>query len=178
MLENRYIGIVNEEVSRLVISRARRFRVPRDRADDLQQEMMPTLAAFRYDAARSNGASLQTALIAVIDRQIKAYLRAECRYQAHVERLRELSFSAGPAAPPEHIDLGIDVANVVATLPQREQRICSLLGDHRDVRFIARSLGCGRDTVCRSIERIRRAFSKAGLEAWIDPDHDLAAAEA
>src|SRR5690606_23534322 len=74
MLANSYSGIVEKEVSRLVVSRARRLRVSGDEIDDLQQQIVPKLAAFEYDAAKSNGASRSTALTGVIDRQIKAHL--------------------------------------------------------------------------------------------------------
>lgn len=46
MLANSYVGIVEQEVPRLVVSRARRLRISGDEIDDLQQQIVPKLAAF------------------------------------------------------------------------------------------------------------------------------------
>ena len=68
MIANSYVGMVQSEVPHLIISRARRYRVGRDEIDDLQQQIVPLLAGFRFDPARANGASPATAMTAVVDR--------------------------------------------------------------------------------------------------------------
>jgi len=179
MLANSYVGIVDQEVPRLVVRRARRMRIPREEIDDLQQQIVPKLARFEYDEARSNGASHTTALIGVIDNQLKAHLRAKRRYERRIERLRAQSLAANRCRPvwpnhivqPEPVDLRLDLAEVVATLSQRDQTVCRGLAQGHTKKAIAEQLGCGRDTVARAICRIREVFAKAGLQVWIDPDY-------
>jgi RNA polymerase sigma factor (sigma-70 family) len=179
MLANSYVGVVEQEVPRLVVSRARRLRIGRDEIDDLQQQIVPKLSEFQYDASRSNGASRTTAMTGLIDRQIKAYLRAKYRYQKRLERLQVMSGASGYSRPvwphhvtqPEPVDLRMDLAAAMATLSARDRRICQGLADGLTVKVIAQQLGCGRDTISRAIVRIRAAFTAAGLRAWIDPDY-------
>ena len=177
MLANSYVGIVEQEVPGLVVSRARRLRLGRDEIDDLQQQIVPKLAEFQYDASRSNGASRTTAMTGVIDRQIKAYLRAKHRYQKRIERLQVMSGVLAYGRPvhhvtqPEPVDLRLDLATAMATLSARDRTICQGLGDGLTVKAIAEQLGCGRDTINRAIVRIHEVFAAAGLRAWIDPDY-------
>lgn len=178
MLANSYSGIVEQEVSRLVVSRARRLHVSGDEIDDLQQQIVPKLAAFEYDAAKSNGASRSTALTGVIDRQIKAHLRAKRRYQKRIQRLQTMSNSASArfvwpehVTRPEPVDLRMDLAAAMERLSERDQIICRSLGEGHTVKAIAERLGCCRDTVSRAILRIRQVFTQAGLRVWIDPDY-------
>lgn len=185
MLSNNYTGMVEPRVARLIVSRARRLHLRRDEIDDLQQQLVPTLASFRFDETRSNGASPTTALTSVVDRQIRAYLRAKRRYRKRLERLH-----AQPAryatriigrhvpAPPEPVDLRLDLEATMARLSERDRAICRLLGEGWAVQSIAEQLGCDRSTVSRAILRIRQQFIAAGLKAWIDPDDPGLAAQA
>jgi RNA polymerase sigma factor (sigma-70 family) len=179
MLANSYLGVVEQEVPRLVVSRARRLRVSGDEIDDLQQQIVPKLAEFQYDASRSNGASRTTAMTGVIDRQIKAHLRAKHRYQKRIERLQVMSGASAYGRPvwpdhvtkPEPVDLRMDLAAAMSSLSARDRSICQGLADGLTVKVIAGQLGCGRDTVTRAIVRIREVFTAAGMRAWIDPDY-------
>jgi RNA polymerase sigma factor (sigma-70 family) len=179
MLVNSYAGIVDQNVSRLVVSRARRLRVSSDEIHDLQQEIVPKLAAFQFDAARSNGASRNTVLTSVVDRQICAYLRAKGRYENHIEHLQQMRRPATArhnwpdhVSQPEPVDLRMDLAAAMQRLSERDRAICDGLSHGLTVKDIAAKLGCCRDTVSRAILRIRRVFADAGLEAWIDPNFD------
>ena len=87
MLTNDYTGIVESAVRRLIFSRTSRFRLRPPEVDDLQQRIVLALLDFRFNGARSNGATATTAITGLIDRQIKAYLRAEGRYHAHLAEL-------------------------------------------------------------------------------------------
>lgn len=185
MLANSYVGIVEQEVPRLVVSRARRLRISGDEIDDLQQQIVPKLAAFEYDAAKSNGASRTTAMTGVIDRQIKAHLRAKHRYQKRIERLQAMGNPASArfvwpehVTKPEPVDLRMDLAAAMQRLDERDQTICRSLGEGHTVKAIAEQLGCRRDTVSRAIVRIRQIFTQAGLRAWIDPDYSPDAEQA
>lgn len=181
MLPNRYTGMVEPKLARLIVSRARRMHLRPDEIDDLQQQLVPTLASFEFDEDRSNGASLTTALTSVIDRQIKAHLRAKRRYRKRLARIH-----ANPGryatrvvarsipAPPEPLDLRLDLQEAMAKLSERDREICRLLSEGWAVKPIARELGCDRDTVNRAIVRIRETFIAAGLQAWVDPNHEPA----
>lgn len=177
MLPNRYTGLIEPKVARLIVSRARRFRLRRDEIDDLQQRLVPILASFEFDEARSNGASRMTALTGVIDRHLKAYLRAKRRYQMRLARLHANPGRYGRSvigrhepAPPEPVDLRLDLEAAMERLSERDRAICRMLGEGWAVRSIAEKLGCDRSTVSRAILRIREEFTAAGLKAWIDPD--------
>ncbi len=179
MLPNRYTGMVEPKVARLIVSRARRMRLRPDEIDDVQQQLVPTLASFEFDEARSNGASRTTALTSVIDRQIKAYLRSRRRYRKRLARIH-----ANPGryatrilarhipAPPEPVDLRLDLEAAMERLSERDRAICRLLGDGWAVQPIAEQIGCDRETVSRAIVRIRETFIAAGLQAWVDPNHE------
>lgn len=178
MLANSYCGIVEPNVPRLVVSRARRLRISGDEIDDLQQQIVPKLATFEYDPAKANGATLNTVLTVVVDRQILAHLRAKRRHEQRVERLRAMSDLASSrfawpeqVAKPEPVDLRMDIAAAMDRLDERDRAICHRLGEGHTIKAIAEHVGCCRDTVSRAILRIRQVFTEAGLREWIDPDH-------
>lgn len=186
MLDNSYAGIVEQEVPRLVVSRARRMGIGRDEIDDLQQQIVPKLAAFQYDGSRSNGASRTTALTSVIDRQLKAHLRAKHRYRKRIERLQTMSCPSAWERPvwpqhvtqPEPVDLRMDLADAMDMLSDRERTICAALREGQTIKAIAQQIGCGRDTVSRAILHIRQVFTQTGLRVWIDADYSPQPAQA
>ncbi|MBI1374089.1 MAG: helix-turn-helix domain-containing protein [Phycisphaera sp.] len=179
MHTNSYVGIVEPEVTRLIVSRARRLHISPDEIDDLQQRIVPVLAEFKFDASRSNGASRTTVLTAVIDRQLLAHLRTTRRYAEHIERMgsRYRALASGrPIWPnhvtqPEPVDLRMDLADVMQQLSQRDRVVCDGLSKGQTIKAIAERLGCGRDTINRAIARIRNIFTAAGLKVWVDPDY-------
>lgn len=174
MFANSYVGIVEPEVTRLIVRHARRLRIHGDEIDDLQQQIVPQLAGFHFDVARSNGASLTTALTSVIDRQVKAYLRAKHRYRKRLYRLHAMC-TAGLRCDdfveqPEPTDLRMDLRAAMEPLSQRDRAICQFLSEGLSIKAIAKQLRCGRDTIGRAILRIRDQFIAAGLKAWVDPN--------
>ncbi|MBI1373707.1 MAG: sigma-70 family RNA polymerase sigma factor [Phycisphaera sp.] len=179
MHANSYVGIVEPEVTRLIISRARRLRIAGDEIDDLQQQIVPKLAEFEFDASRSNGATPMTAMTSVIDNQLKTHLRAKRRYQSRIEHMKSKSRALASGRPvwpnhvtqPEPVDLRMDLADAMGELSQRDRVVCDGLSKGQTIKAIAERLGCGRDTVNRAIVRIRNIFTAAGLKAWIDPDY-------
>ena len=92
MLSNVYVGTRNQTVANLVIRRALRLGINSDEIEDLQQKIVPKLTRFLFKPERSNGASLNTVLTSVIDRQLFSYLRARKRYQQRIERLRNINY--------------------------------------------------------------------------------------
>ena len=131
---------------------------------DLLQELVPVVAAFRFDPTRANGANEKTALRAIVDNQLKAVCRAHSRYRAQLARL-----AAEPR--PEADDLTpvwrtADVRAVVALLPAREQRVCQALAGGANCHGVARLLGCGWHCAQRLIAGIRAHFIVHGLDQY------------
>lgn len=61
----------------------------------------------------------------------------------------------------------IDLELAIAALPPREQQVCRGLAQGRSITEMATDLACGRDTIDRSIRRIKKAFTDLGLQAWV-----------
>lgn len=173
---NAYVGTQNQTVANLVIHRARRFGIKADEFDDLQQKIVPKLTRFLYKPERSNGANLNTVLISAIDRQLLSYLRACKRYQQRIERFRNINYlkmiQPKPVPPTQVSDLRMDLETVLAQLSERDRNICIGLSHGHTIKDIAKQVGCGRDTVSRAIQRMRKTFTDSGLKVWIDPDFD------
>ncbi len=91
--------------------------------------IVPHLAAFQFDAHRSNGAAPRTAVVAVIDQQLKAAARASERYRRRLERWRAAAVHQRIAATDEAVALALDVRQAVATLPPRERVVCEALSN-------------------------------------------------
>ncbi|MAX26605.1 MAG: hypothetical protein CMJ19_19095 [Phycisphaeraceae bacterium] len=176
MLSNVYVGTRNQTVANLVIRRALRLGINSDEIEDLQQKIVPKLTRFLFKPERSNGASLNTVLTSVIDRQLFSYLRARKRYQQRIERLRNINYlktvQPRPVPPTQVSDMRMDIESVMAKLTERDRNICIGLSHGHTIKDIAKQVGCGRDTVSRAIQRMRKTFTDAGLKVWIDPDFD------
>ena len=63
-------------------------------------------------------------------------------------------------------DLRMDLAAVIAALPQRQREICALL-PNLTLNSIAQQLGIHRQTVHRDLKLIRAAFAEAGLADYL-----------
>jgi RNA polymerase sigma factor (sigma-70 family) len=136
-----------------------------DEIEDVQQELILDVMSFRYETAKSNGATETTALIALIDNRLKKMVRAQARYRAHVDQFRqEAERSYEPLADDQR---AIDVRDVVETLPPREKKVSCLLGRGYSKHEIARMLGCGWHTVDRIVGRIRERFEECGPDVWM-----------
>ncbi len=66
--------------------RARKKGFRPDEVDDVLQDVLPVVVAFRFEPERSNGATETTALVAVIDKRL-AHIR-----RGHARRLAERPF--------------------------------------------------------------------------------------
>ncbi len=161
-----YDGLVEPWKVELIISRAKCMGFRRDEIDDVQQELILDVMNFRYDVAKSNGATETTALIALIDNRLKKLVRAQSRYRARIDQLREeAEHSYEPMTADER---AIDMRDAIAALPPRERDVCRALADGCSRHEIARQLGCGWHTVDRLIRRIRDHFQKIGLDGWVE----------
>jgi RNA polymerase sigma factor (sigma-70 family) len=165
MVKLDYDGLVEPWKVDLIIARAKRMGFRCEEIEDVQQELILDVMSFRYETAKSNGASETTALIALIDNRLKKLVRAQVRYRAHVDQFRE---EAERSYEPVTCDRrAIHVNSVVAALAQRERAVCRALGFGLTSNEIAKSLGCGWYTVDRIVARIRQRFEECGLDAWM-----------
>lgn len=62
--------------------------------------------------------------------------------------------------------LRIDLARVMATLPEKERRVCRLLMQH-DARRAAARAGMSRSTLYQLLRKLRAAFEAAGLKIYL-----------
>lgn len=169
MQGNSYTGVVGPNIPNLIHRRACCYRVSRDDIGDLQQQIVPLLAKFQFDPQRAGGASVTTAMTAVINKQIFSHLRAERRRAKRMEQMKQTA-STAPADPRERVDaldLRLDVEAALARLSRLDQRVCQALREGQNQLAIARQLGITRSKLQCAILRIRRVFQQVGLDAWL-----------
>lgn len=174
-MRNDYGSLVETWKVDLVINRARRKGFRRDEIEDVQQEIIPAVIAFRYDAARANGATEATALTALIDNRLAFLQRGRARRRRHEGKYRRLHARRnGELSPlqvyPSHerqADLTMDVRQSVAALAPMEQTVCAALSDGRAPWRVSRDLGMPRYQLHRTMRRIREQFEAMGLDAWM-----------
>ena len=123
-----------EEKLDLIRSRAVRFGIKRHDLEDAVQDVIIDLLEFTPDPDKTNGATESTVLIAVIDRRLMEWLRTQKRYQGMLERCGamlptgdELAYDSSVEAS----DTMMDVASLLAELPEFEQQIGLFEGCHR-----------------------------------------------
>ena len=143
--------------------------------DDVMQEILPEVLAFRFDSRKSNGATERTALTALVNNRLTFLQRCRARRLKTHERYLEAIGLTGDKSveqiaedlDPEAGALAYDVREAVAGLEPQEQAVCAALsrGDNR--LGIARATGMTRCAVARMIERIRDRFEALGLDAWV-----------
>jgi len=76
--------------------------------------------------------------------------------------------TGGAGASPEELrDLTIDMADAVATLPERLRQIYEHLKAHGSVQDVARATGLHRSSVYDALGQIRQRFEEAGLGGYL-----------
>lgn len=150
----------------LIRSRAIRFGLKRHDLEDAVQDVIVDLLEFTPDPEKANGASESTILVTVIDRRLMKWLRAQKRYQDMVDRCgamltsdEELAFESSV----EPSDTAIDVASLLADLPDFERQVGRMLSEGHNATSVARELGVMRSVVCEAMTIIRERFASAGL---------------
>ena len=103
----------------------------------------------------------------IIDRQIKAYRRANRRYRKRIELFSERT---SECIQPESPDLRLDLERALLRLLPRDRQICQALSLGESVKDIAERLNYDRATIELAFTRIRKTFESAGLQAWLDPN--------
>lgn len=168
---NQYGAVLPRWKNDLIIARAKRMGLRGPELLEAQQELVLHVAAFQHEPSRSNGASKETALIAVIDRRLKALCRSRSRFDRHQQCARDqravhTRCTDARSNVDQHL-LALDVREAIARLTPREQLVCKLLGEGESVARIAEELGCGWHTVRRIIARLRALFQDMGLDGWV-----------
>jgi RNA polymerase sigma factor (sigma-70 family) len=172
MFRNTYEGVVDRWKVDLIRERARRWGFRREDLEDAEQEIILDVADFRFDAAKSNGATERTALTAIIDHRLCTLLRSKRRYQQHVAKAAaQVAMDDEPLAASTNSspngDLVLDMQEAVAALPDFERAICQSLALGHSLTEIAAQLGCSRHAVGKAVARIRLRFESLGLGDWI-----------
>ncbi len=128
-------------------------------------------SSARHSVERSNGASLRTALTAVVDKSLLAIRRRETRYQKCLERARAArptTVGGEASAYEDSTPLRLDVQTALSQLSELERQICEALSHGFSIREIAIRLGCDWHTVNRRIAGIRARFTELGLDGWLE----------
>lgn len=72
-----------------------------------------------------------------------------------------------PSNPDEVRDLIIDMANVVAKLPDRLRNLFDYYKDLGSAHAVARATGMHHSSVCDALKKIKQHFETAGLEVYL-----------
>ena len=174
-MRNDYGQLVEAWKVDLILDRARRKGFRQDEMEDVQQDVIQAVMDFRFEPEKSNGATENTALTALIDKQLTFIQRGRARHHKHHERFKELMGvrdgqpvqDAMVESQERAIALALDVRKAVAKLTPQEQDICAALARGENRFNVAKGLGASRYELDRIIERIREQFQKRGLDAWV-----------
>ena len=171
-LKKQYAGVFDEWKIDLALRRIMAMGfVPSD-WPDLMQELAIVMLGFRYDPAKANGATEETALYAVINKSLLHHLRTRCRESAKIRRYaRELGVKAdGTGEEPFCLldaPMQMDVAHVCAHLDEFDQKVCSAIAAGNAKAQIARKIDCDWHTVKKAVGRIMKHFEAHGLKYWV-----------
>jgi DNA-binding NarL/FixJ family response regulator len=136
--------------------------------EDVQQQILLVLMGFEYNPEKSNGASGQTAITAVIDRQLRQYRRTRNRYTDHVtgsENMpRHVVDSSYGVDQATHISMLADLAKARTLLSPIEQQISDALADGQSINEIAKTMKMNWHTVNKHVASIRDCLESLGLD--------------
>jgi len=174
-MQNEYGQLVEQWKVDLIQQRARKKGFRAGEFADVEQVVIRAVMAFRFDPAKSNGATEATALTAVIDRQLAFIRRSEARNQRREKRLQARINAQADAAGLEVADrtpkdaeaLSCDVREAVSKLTEDEQFVCEGLARGVSRAEIARELGITRHQMEKIVLGVRNRFREIGLEAWV-----------
>jgi len=168
MFKNDYGAVIEKWKVDLIISRARRLGFRRQDLEDAQQQIVIALLAFEFDAERSNGATEETAVTALIDHQLLTLRRTRERYGRRVsgtdDELRDDNALAMECLEAKHLIAANDVETVMARLSPVARQVCSALADGLSLNEISQRLGVGWHTVERQVRGIRQCFEQLGID--------------
>ena len=162
--QNRYDGLLEPWKVQLIISRAKRLGFRRHDLEDVQQEVMLEVIAFRFDPAR--GTAESTPLTTLIDHRLKALRRKAARYAARITNAGDtVTLEEACLVYDDSTAIRLDVMAAMTRLTDEELAVCLRLIQGQSVRQIARQLKRGWHSVNRIIQGIQDRFGTMGLEA-------------
>lgn len=154
-----YKGLLQPWQINATISIAKRFGVEAEDLHDVMQETAMRLVSFKYDAAKSNGATERSAVSVIIRNVIMTMQLANTRYQRRIEKYSQENKQREGVEQ----DVGYnDYLEVIAGLDEVDQDIAHALSEGKNINEIAREKGISWYSVNRSIERIRLHFLAQG----------------
>jgi len=163
---NDYTNVMDDWQVRLIKSRSHQMGLSSHDRDDVTQQIAIETSKFEFDPDRANGAKPETAITALVDRQMKSAARRSTRYQRRIDHLKKASGGLIMETDAK-LDLRTDVQTALEGLSERERQVCDMLIDGDSVAEIARALDCGWHAARRLIDGIRKRFADLGLGAWI-----------
>lgn len=162
---NDYEGVVEAWKTDLIVSRAILRGISEDDLPDVLQQIIPDVAAFKYDPENAKGAKESTALTEVIDHRLHHIQRSTTRYKKHYEKYAQLEPRNRTHDP--NLPLEVDVRSLLNQLTPKEQDICRMLAAGHSTAEIAEELKCGWRAADNAITHIRHQFEALGLDEWV-----------
>jgi RNA polymerase sigma factor (sigma-70 family) len=174
-MRNSYGTLVESWKIKLVKKLTKKEGLLVNEADDFLQEIVPILMAFKFDAEKSNGATEETVVHAVIRRRLKFMIRCRARRQNHEARYQELNRftedqpAQGALEPSADRATAIcmDVQATLRCLPPQKKAVCDALMDGQPVMRIADDLGLSRYDVEQMVREIGDLFRSRNLDSWV-----------
>ena len=170
-LLKQYEGAFEAWKAKLAISRIKALGFPKRDWADLMQDLAVVILEFEYDFARSNGATEQTVLYAVINRHLLHRMRGRYRDR---ERFMEYLHSLGVHDDGSYVGpdpctetdygLGLDVEQALPGLSPFDRAVATGLATGMSKAALARTLGCEWNTVHNAMRRIGEHFRRLGLD--------------
>ncbi len=167
-MRNPYAGLLETWQVDLILRRAKRYGWRGQDLDDAVQMVAIGLLKFRFDPARSNGASQETAVTKVIDHCLTTLRRRENRHQARKDRLRQIALPETIDSDDAHVDTALDVQQALGDLSPRAQQVCDCLRRGLSIRETCQTLGLSWRAVQRELDVLRQrltAFGYASAES-------------
>ena len=174
VLEDQYAQALDKWKIRVVARRASRFGLSAQDTEDLLQEIIPELAALKYDPAKANGKTEISIVTTLVDNRIKDALRKESSRQQMLDEFREHRGVAAmteedlPPVLQQEANYG-DVAavhEVLEALSGDEAKIADFLLRGWNPSDIADELNWNWHRVKRVIIKLRAKFEQMGFSEW------------
>ncbi len=162
----RYDGLIEQWKIELIEGCARRMGFPAHEIDDLKQDIVPELIAFKFDDVKSNGAKKSTAVQALIMNQLRNKQRGCAREHTKIERYKQLMPRTTDACFSK-AQCELDVQEAMDALKPSDRIICNHLANGDSIEGIRKQVGCGWHTIDRAVRRLRARFQKLELDGWL-----------
>ena len=180
MQGNDYGGLIAPWKVRLIVARAKRLGFRDDEIPDLQQQIVPGLLEATFAPDRVGGASEETFVITMIDRQLVNVKRDRMRDRRRANS-EALSLDADLVLSEKDLfarhcwdvlELQIDVRDVLEALTPAERAICKALAEGHSQADIARTMGRSKAAISNEVHKLRGKFRCLGLADYLEIDKD------